>query len=69
MDLRRLKNVGTEFYIQPVNYSDKSNIQMHKVNTTLNMLGASEDIDQLVAGYIATKLRRMKIFKGLLYHT
>jgi hypothetical protein len=25
---------------------------MHKVNTTLNMLGASEDIkDQLVAGY------------------
>jgi hypothetical protein len=41
---RRLKNVGTEFYIQPVNYSDKSNIQMHKVNTTLNMLGASEDI-------------------------
>jgi hypothetical protein len=26
---------------------------MHKVNTTLNMLGASEDIkDQLVAGYI-----------------
>jgi hypothetical protein len=38
--------------IQPVNYSDKSNIQMHKVNTTLNMLGASEDIkDQLVAGY------------------
>jgi hypothetical protein len=38
------KNVGTEFYIQPVNYSDKSNIQMHKVNTTLNMLGASEDI-------------------------
>jgi hypothetical protein len=34
----RPKNVGTEFYIQPVNYSDKSNIQMHKVNTTLNML-------------------------------
>jgi hypothetical protein len=31
----RPKNVGTEFYIQPVNYSDKSNIQMHKVNTTL----------------------------------
>jgi hypothetical protein len=29
------------------------NIQMHKVNTTLNMLGASEDKDQLVAGYIA----------------
>jgi hypothetical protein len=52
--LKAPKNVGTEFYIQPVNYSDKSNIQMHKVNTTLNMLGASEDIkDQLVAGYIA----------------
>jgi hypothetical protein len=42
--LKAPKNVGTEFYIQPVNYSDKSNIQMHKVNTTLNMLGASEDI-------------------------
>jgi hypothetical protein len=45
---------------------DKSNIQMHKVNTTLNM---QEDIkDQLVAGHSFTKLR-MKIFKGLLYHT
>jgi hypothetical protein len=56
--LRRLKNVGTEFYIQPVNYSDKSNIQMHKVNTTLNMLGASEDIkDQLVA-YIAYQAQK-----------
>jgi hypothetical protein len=44
MDFKAPKNVGTEFYIQPVNYSDKSNIQMHKVNTTLNMLGASEDI-------------------------
>jgi hypothetical protein len=66
-DFLRRQNVGTEFYIQPVNYSDKSNIQMHKVNTTL--WGASEDIkDQLVAGYILTKLRRMKIFKGLLYH-
>jgi hypothetical protein len=53
------KNVGTEFYIQPVNYSDKSNIQMHKVNTTLNMLGASEDIkDQLVAGYIAYQAQK-----------
>jgi hypothetical protein len=30
--LKAPKNVGTEFYIQPVNYSDKSNIQMHKVN-------------------------------------
>jgi hypothetical protein len=55
----KAKNVGTEFYIQPVNYSDKSNIQMHKVNTTLNMLGASEDIkDQLVAGYIAYQAQK-----------
>jgi hypothetical protein len=38
---------------------DKSNIQMHKVNTTLNMLGASEDIkDQLVAGYIAYQAQK-----------
>jgi hypothetical protein len=27
--LKAPKNVGTEFYIQPVNYSGKSNIQMH----------------------------------------
>jgi hypothetical protein len=39
--LKAPKNVGTELY---TNYSDKSNIQMHKVNTTLNMLGASEDM-------------------------
>jgi hypothetical protein len=32
---------------------------MHKVNTTLNMLGASEDIkDQLVAGYIAYQAQK-----------
>jgi hypothetical protein len=56
--LRRLKN-GTEFYIQPVNYSDKSNIQMHKVNTTLNMLSKWRYIkDQLVAGYIAYQAQK-----------
>jgi hypothetical protein len=32
---------------------------MHKVNTTLNMLGASEDIkDQLVAGYITYQAQK-----------
>jgi hypothetical protein len=66
--LKAPKNVGTEFYIQPVNYSDKSNIQMHKVNTTLNMLGASEDMGPTCCWIHSTKLRRMKIFKGLLSH-
>jgi hypothetical protein len=31
---------------------------MHKVNTTLNMLGASEDIKELVAGYIAYQAQK-----------
>jgi hypothetical protein len=45
ISLRRLKNVGTEFYNTKLEITlDKSNIQMHKVNTTLNMLSASEDI-------------------------
>jgi hypothetical protein len=66
--LKAPKNVGTEFYIQPVNYSDKSNIQMHKVNTTLNMLGASEDIkDQLVAGYIAYQAQKNEDLRITIY--
>jgi hypothetical protein len=31
---------------------------MHKVNTTLNMLGASDIKDQLVAGYIAYQAQK-----------
>jgi hypothetical protein len=42
---------------------------MHKVNTTLNMLGASEDMGPTCCWIHSLKLRRMKIFKGLLYHT
>jgi hypothetical protein len=42
---------------------------MHKVNTTLNMLGVSEDIkDQLVAGYIAYQAQKNEDLQRL-YHT
>jgi hypothetical protein len=66
--LKAPKNVGTEFYIQPVNYSDKSNIQMHKVKYYLNMLGASEDIkDQLV--WIQFQAQKNEDLQRLLYRT
>lgn len=51
--LKAPKNVGMDFLIQPVNYSDKSNIEMMEIFVGENLLANNADTQQkLIAAYI-----------------
>lgn len=47
--LQAPKNLGREFYMQPINYSDKSNIEMPKMSIPdVNLLAPGEETKQLL---------------------
>lgn len=51
--LKAPKNIGNEFYLQPVNYSDKSNIEMLLASVDENMLADDSAMkEKLINAYI-----------------
>jgi len=48
------KQIGREFFVQPTNYSDKSNATLHEVFVEENLLSTNEGVkDKLIEAYIS----------------
>jgi hypothetical protein len=70
--LQAPKNIGTEFYLQPVNYSDKSNIPMHmiSIDKNKNLLDPADEVqEELIAAYIAYQALKNEDLQRVTLHS
>lgn len=69
--LQAPKNIGREFFLQPINYSDKSNIPLHKITFEEDNLLEPGDVmkEKLITAYIEYQtLKNEELQRVTLHH-